>query len=83
MCYRPLARFFCKVFYLAREDRELALMASFGDLPTEIAQNCVEFLAFDEAIEVKSVWTNSGASLRYKRRTLGDAFSLALRECGR
>ena len=30
-------------------------MASFGVLPTEIAQNCVEFLAFDEAIEVKSV----------------------------
>ena len=122
-------------------------MASFGDLPTEVAQKCVEFLAFDEAIEVKSVsrglrgaarraltrgrwrpirfvsehglatlrtcrdlnslddgavatfraawalgrtrnlqqrsWTNSGASLRYKRRTLGDAFLLALRECGR
>jgi len=30
-------------------------MASFGDLPTEVAQKCVEFLAFDEAIEVKSV----------------------------
>ena len=30
-------------------------MASFGDLPTEIAQKCVEFLEFDEATEVKSV----------------------------
>ena len=30
-------------------------MASFGDLPTEIAQKCVEFLDFDEAIEVKSI----------------------------
>ena len=30
-------------------------MASFGDLPTEIAQKCVEFLEFDEAIEVKRV----------------------------
>ena len=30
-------------------------MASFGDLPTEIAQKCVEFLEFDEAIEVKRI----------------------------
>ena len=30
-------------------------MATFGDLPTEIAQKCVEFLEFDEAIEVKRV----------------------------
>ena len=30
-------------------------MASFESLPTEVAQKCVEFLAFDEAIQVKSV----------------------------
>ena len=53
MCYRSLARFFESL-----DDRplgQLALMASLGDLPTEIAQKCVEFLEFDEAIEVKSV----------------------------
>ena len=27
-------------------------MATFGDLPTEVAQKCVEFLAFEEATEV-------------------------------
>ena len=40
-------------------DRQLALMASFENLPTEIAQKCVEFLEFGglkgSAIEVKSV----------------------------
>ena len=30
-------------------------MASLGDLPAEVAQKCVEFLAFGEATEVKSV----------------------------
>ena len=30
-------------------------MATFGDLPTEVAQKCVEFLAFEEATEVKCV----------------------------
>ena len=30
-------------------------MVSFGDIPTEVAQKCVEFLEFEEATEVKKV----------------------------
>ena len=65
MCYRPLARHFTIFFSLrARTDSWPCLMASFEDLPTEIAQKCVEFLESDEAIfEVKSVSRGLAATL--------------------
>ncbi len=59
MCYRPLARHIWLAIlcvgqreYLSghEQDRRLVLMASFGDLPTEVAQKCVEFLEFGHLV---------------------------------